>query len=199
MSQNMNFVQPIRDPKKIAQIKNLLRGEKRYRDLLLFTVGINSALRISDLLQLRIDHFIDEAGVNRTTFTIEEQKRGKRNTITINKSMTDALEEYRAAYPDIEADGMHFVFFNTRTNDYTKSVSRQTVRNHISNLCHSVGLRGNFGTHTMRKTWGYHAYKNGVPLVTIMKKLNHSRPDVTMRYIGITDDELAEVANKLNL
>ncbi len=51
----------------------------------------------------------------------------------------------------------------------------------------------------MRKTWGYHAYKHGVALVTIMKKLNHSRPDVTMRYIGITDDELTEVANKLNL
>ncbi len=195
----MNFVQPIRDPKKIAQIKNTLRGEKRYRDLLLFTVGINSALRISDLLELRVHHFIDEAGNNRQRFVIEEQKRGKRNEITINNSIHDALAEYRPAYPDIEADPNHFVFFNTRKNDYTRSVTRQTVRTHISNLCHAVGLRGNFGTHTMRKTWGYHAYKQGVPLVTIMKKLNHSRPDVTMRYIGITDDELAEVANKLNL
>ena len=54
----MNFVEPIRDRKKIAQIKNLLRGQDRYRDLLLFTVGINTALRISDLLQLRISHFL---------------------------------------------------------------------------------------------------------------------------------------------
>ena len=56
----MNFVEPIRDRKKIAQIKNLLRGQGRYRDLLLFVVGINTALRISDLLQLRIGHFLDE-------------------------------------------------------------------------------------------------------------------------------------------
>ncbi len=60
----MNFVEPIRDRKKIAQIKNLLRGQKRFRDLLLFVVGINTALRISDLLQLQIDHFLDEQGEN---------------------------------------------------------------------------------------------------------------------------------------
>jgi integrase len=56
----MNFVEPIRDSKKIAQIKNLLRGERRYRDLLLFVVGIDTALRISDLLRLQIVYFLDE-------------------------------------------------------------------------------------------------------------------------------------------
>ncbi len=53
----MNFVEPIRDRKKIAQIKNQLRGQRRYRDLLLFVVGINTALRISDLLELRVESF----------------------------------------------------------------------------------------------------------------------------------------------
>jgi integrase len=56
----MNFVEPIRDRKKIAQIKNFLRGQRRYRDLLLFVVGIHTALRISDLLQLRIVHLVDD-------------------------------------------------------------------------------------------------------------------------------------------
>jgi integrase len=58
----MKFVEPIRDRKKITQIKNLLRGQHRYRDLLLFVIGINMALRISDLLQLQIGQFIDENG-----------------------------------------------------------------------------------------------------------------------------------------
>jgi integrase len=56
----MNFVEPIRERKKISQIKNLLRGQYRYRDLLLFVVGINTALRISDLLDLRISHYLDK-------------------------------------------------------------------------------------------------------------------------------------------
>lgn len=56
----MNFVEPIRDRKKIAQIKNQLRGQHRYRDLLLIVVGINTALRISDLLELQVGHFLDD-------------------------------------------------------------------------------------------------------------------------------------------
>jgi integrase len=68
----MNFVEPIRDRKKIAQIKNLLRGQRHYRDLLLFVVGVNSALRISDLLQLKIGQLLDEKGKIKSRFWIKE-------------------------------------------------------------------------------------------------------------------------------
>ena len=88
----MNFVEPIRDRKKIAQIKNLLRGQCRYRDLLLFVVGINTALRISDLLQLRISHFLDEQHHLKRRFWIKEQKRGKRHEVVVNASMQAALD-----------------------------------------------------------------------------------------------------------
>ena len=77
----MNFVEPIRDRKKIAQIKNQLRGQWRYRDLMLFVVGINTALRISDLLELRIVHFLDDQQRIRRRFWIKEQKRGKRQEV----------------------------------------------------------------------------------------------------------------------
>ena len=70
----MNFVEPIRDRKKISQIKNLLRGQRRYRDLFLFVVGINTALRISDLLELRISHFLDNNVQVKGLFWIKEQK-----------------------------------------------------------------------------------------------------------------------------
>ncbi len=69
----MNFVNPIGDRKKIAQIKNQLRKQGRFRDLLLFTMGINSALHISDLLQLRIGHFLDDQGGYKQRFRIHEQ------------------------------------------------------------------------------------------------------------------------------
>lgn len=70
----MNFVEPIRDPKKIAQIKNLLRGQGRYRDLLLFVVGINTALRISDILPLTTGDFLNEQGKVKRRFCIICQK-----------------------------------------------------------------------------------------------------------------------------
>ena len=109
----MNFVEPIRDIKKIAQIKNTLRGERRYRDLLLFVVGINSALRISDLLDLKIGHFIDEKRRVRKRFRIREKKRGKFQEVVINNSIREAYSEYLAAYTRIEESPDHLVFFNT--------------------------------------------------------------------------------------
>ena len=67
-------------------------------------------------------------------------------------------------------------------------------------MCHTVGLAGNYGTHTLRKTWGYQARQSGVPLLElIMAKLNHSNISMTKRYLGITDDELRAIAEGLNL
>lgn len=195
----MSFVEPIRDKKKLAQIKNQLRGQGRFRDLLLFTVGINSALRISDLLALRIGDFLDDDGEVRKHFRIREQKRGKRHDVVINESIREALAEYRAAYPHVEDHPAHFVFFNTRTHDYTRPISRVQAWKFIAAMCQDVGLRGNYGTHTLRKTWGYHARMNGVDLALIMHKLNHSDLAYTKRYLGITDEELEEVVKRLNL
>jgi site-specific recombinase XerD len=66
-------------------------------------------------------------------------------------------------------------------------------------MCEAVGLRGNYGTHTLRKTWGYHARLNGVPLELIMHRFNHNNLAYTKRYLGITDDELEAVVRRLNL
>ena len=195
----MNFVEPIRDRKKIAQIKNLLRGQKRFRDLLLFVVGINTALRISDLLQLQISHFLDEQGKIRQRFWIKERKRGKRQEVVINTSIREALDEYLAAYPGIGKDRNSFVFFSSRANNYSHSIKRGQAWKFVTSICRDVGLSGNFGTHSLRKTWGYHARMSGVDLALIMHKLNHESIAYTKRYLGITDDELQAVAQRLNL
>jgi integrase len=104
----MNFVEPIRDRKKIAQIKNQLRGQRRYRDLLLFVVGINTALRISDLLELKVEHFLDDHHHIKRRFWIKEQKQGKRQEVVVNASIKEAFEEYLAAYPEIIGDQKSF-------------------------------------------------------------------------------------------
>ena len=194
----MNFVEPIRDLKKIAQIKNLLRGERRYRDLLFFVFGINTALRISDLLRLQVVHFLDEQKQIKKRFWLKERKRGKRHEVFINESIREAITEYLIAYPDITSDPNHFRFFNTKTNDYTRSIRRGQAWKFITAICQQVGLRGNFGTHSLRKTWGYHARMQDVDLALIMHKLNQESIAYTKRYLGITDDELqADFATKL--
>jgi integrase len=179
----MNFVEPIRDRKKIAQIKNLLRGQGRFRDL----------------LQLRIGQFLDERGRYKPRFWIHEQKRNKRHEVTINQSIQEALGEYLEAYSGVAEDSEHFVFFNTKTNGYSEPIKRGQAWKFIVSICQEVGLPGNYGTHSLRKTWGYHARMQGVDLALIMHKLNHESIAYTKRYLGITDDELQAVAQRLNL
>ena len=195
----MNYVEPIRDRKKIAQIKNLLRGQKRFRDLLLFVVGINSALRISDLLQLRTGHFFDDQGRIKRRFWIKEQKRGKRQEVVINESIRITLEEYLAAYPLVSKNPENCIFFSSKCEDYSHPIKRGQAWKLITSICQDVGLSGEFGTHSLRKTWGYHARLSGVDLALIMHKLNHESIAYTRRYLGITDDELQAVVERLNL
>lgn len=195
----MNFVEPIRDRKKIAQIKNQLRGQRRYRDLFLFVLGINTALRISDLLELQVEHFLDGHQKIKQRFWIKEQKRGKRQEVVVNASIREALEEYFAAFPEIICDQNNFIFFNTKANHFKKPIKRGQAWKTITVICRDVGLSGNFGTHSLRKTWGYHARMSSVDLALIMHKLNHESITYTKRYLGITDDKLQAVSQRLNL
>jgi site-specific recombinase XerD len=91
------------------------------------------------------------------------------------------------------------VFFNTKSNGYTEPIKRGQAWKFVVSICHEVGLPGNFGTHSLRKTWGYHARMQGVDLALIMHKLNHESIAYIKRYLGITDDELQAVAQRLNL
>lgn len=138
----MNFVEPIRDRKKISQIKNQLRGQRRYRDHLLFVFGINTALRISDLLALRIEHIFHDQNRTRQQFCIKEQKRGKRQEVVVNNSIRKTLDEYLAAYPEITGNHDHFIFFNTKANRFTKPIRRGQAWKIIASICQQVGLRG---------------------------------------------------------
>jgi site-specific recombinase XerD len=108
------------------------------------------------------------------------------------------MEEYLAAYPDILSDRTHFVFFTTKSNTpiYSEALKRGQAWKLLNAICKEAGLRGNFGTHTLRKTWGYHARMQGVDLALIMYKLNHNSLAYTKRYLGITDEELQAVAQK---
>jgi len=149
--------------------------------------------------EMRSGQFLHEQGLIKHRFEIHEQKRGKHHVVVINNSIRESFEEYLSAYPSITYDPGYFVFFNTKTNDYSQSIKRGQAWKFVTTICLEVGLRGNLGTHSLRKTWGYHARMGGVDLALIMHKLNHSSIAYTKRYLRITDDELEEVVKRLNL
>lgn len=196
----MQFVEPIRDLRKVTQIKNTLKGAGRIRDLLLFHLGINSALRLSDLLTVKVSDLFDNAGIPKNSFDIKEVKTGKNNRITITDGVKSTLSAYREAYLVIASDPNNFVFFHSRQTPIGgASIKRGQAWKMIQGWCHGAGLKGNYGGHSLRKTWGYQARLKAIPLEIIQHKLNHSSMAVTQRYLGITADEIEEACNKLDL
>lgn len=197
----MEEVQPIRDTKKIDAMKSIMKGESNYRDLLLFTLGINTGLRISDILALKWSSFINggsrllKAG---DQLNVVEIKTKKVKTFVINKSVAEALKLYHDSLDSVHPDDP--VFSSRKTADGTlKPITRIAAWQMLNRYADMVGLDEGIGTHTLRKTFGYHLYKKGVALEYIQKMLNHSSPAITLRYIGITQEQLNDIYVELNL
>ena len=188
----MEIVQPIRDKNRIDAMKKLLRGQS-LRDYCLFTLGINSGLRVGDLLALRVSDVLDERGKLAERISVREQKTGKRKDFPLGPSAQKALREYLDAHA-LRPDAPLFPSRKGGT-----PLDRRTAWRIMSDAAKAVGITESIGTHTLRKTFGYHAYQMGMDITRIQKLLNHSSPGVTLAYIGITREELDDVYMTLNL
>jgi len=191
----MKFVEPIREDKKIEAVKKNLLGGNHYRDYLLFTLGINTGLRVSDLLKLKYADVLDDKSKFKSHITIKEKKTSKSKAFPLNETAKKALTFYIDKTGETSLNGYIFV---SRKGE-NKPITRQRAWQVINEAAQAVGIKDEIGTHTLRKTFGYHARMKGVSIELIQKLFNHSAPSITMKYIGITQDELDNVYFNLNL
>jgi integrase len=193
----MNLVEPIRDRKKIRDLKKYLIGEGNMRNYCLMFLGLNVALRISDLIKLRWLDVFDNDFKIRDSLRLIEIKTSKGRLIELNESSRDAImKHFNSLYqiPTIE----DYIFESRQEKDSVKKyITREMAWRIIKTSCEGVGIRDRVGTHTLRKTWGYWSHKEGVSLALIMEALNHSSISVTKRYLGLTQDDLKDVYNKI--
>jgi integrase len=196
----MKEVQPIRDTKKIDAMKSIMKGESNYRDLLLFVLGINTGLRISDILALKWGAFINGGRLlkNGDQLNVIEIKTKKVKTFVINRSIGEALKLYHESLDGVSPGDPVFLSRKTVKGEL-KPITREAAWQMLNRYANMAGLDDGIGTHTLRKTFGYHLYKKGVALEYIQKMLNHSSPAITLRYIGITQEQLNNIYVELNL
>ncbi len=181
-------VEPIRRIRDVKAIAKLLSDNKR--DRLLFLIGVNNGLRVGDLLRLKVEDLKHLKVCD--TLTIKESKTGKANILVINKTVYKALREYltEAGEPQghLGQRPNGYLFASKKTK---KPLKVNSVNKLVKNWCKSINLKGNYGAHTLRKTWGYlQRTRHGVGFEIIAKRYNHSNPAVTMRYLGIEDKEV---------
>ena len=191
----MKKVQPIRDIKKIRAIKGNLK-KRNPRDFLLFTLGINTGLRISDILKLKVEDIKDQTGNIKEYLDLNEKKTKNQRLIYLNDEVKNALEYYFNKTKIYDLDRYLFISDKTKIN---KPISRIRAWQLIQTWCREVGIKGRIGTHTLRKTAGYQMRMAGVPIELIQEVLGHKSISMTKRYLGITDDEVTKVLKNFNL
>jgi len=190
----MNTVEPIREEKKIRAMKAVLK-DKSIRNYLLFTLGINTGLRISDILKIKISDVIDEKNEIKESIYIREKKTGKEKIFAINKTAKVAIKEY---LDNLKGYDLTWYLFKSKKG-VNAAISRMQAYDILNDAAKMIGIKDKIGCHTLRKTFGYHSRMRGVSIEKLQKIFNHSAPSITMRYIGITQDELDEVYLDLNL
>lgn len=173
----MNSVEPIREKNDIINFVEYLK-DRNERDFILAMTGFYSGYRISDLLSLKVKDFRD-----RDYFYFREQKTNKQTKILINPELKKAANEY--IYCNNLRDN-EYMFKSQK--GYNQPITRQRAYVILSSAAKAIGLQGSFGTHSLRKTMGYHYYKQTKDVVTLKMIFNHSSIDVTLLYIGVTQD-----------
>lgn len=180
----MNAVEPIRDTGVINDVVDYLR-EKSDRNALLFLYGIYSGLRISDIRTLRVRDVR-----NKERIIMREQKTGKERKFAIHPRLKRELAKYISDKKDYE-----FLFKSRKGKN--QPISRQQAYNILRDAGDKFGLEL-IGTHTMRKTFGYHLYQQTHDITLVQKILNHASPEVTMGYIGLTQESMDSAIRKLS-
>ena len=162
----------------------------------MFTLLINTGLRISDGLSLKVGDIKNHKGNIKDSLYILEQKTKKRRNIPLNKQAKEALDYYFKKTGIYDLD--KYLFTDERSED-NKPLSRVRAWQLINKWCREVEIDFKVGGHTLRKTFGYHLRMQGVSIERISNLLGHRNIKVTFRYIGIDDDENKEVLDKFGL
>lgn len=186
----MSKTEPIRNLEDVQRMKEYLLKHERWRDYVLITLGLNTALRISDLLQLQWRNVYDfKTSAFYHHLYITEQKTQKRNIVSLNPSILDALTLLRNHLDHIsETD--YIIKSRVSAN---KPIHRSRAYAIIRELADDLGIEGTISCHSLRKTFGYHAWKEGYSPAVIMEIYNHSSLQVTRRYLSINQDDKDQV------
>ena len=192
----MSTTQPIRNLEKLENFKNYYCTVKpNPRNRTLIVLGLNTALRISDVLHLtwgNVYNFQQKKVL--AHITVQEQKTGKINCVCLNPNVQEALSAYMHLANPLEKD---WIFPSQKFS--AEPLSRFQAYRIIREAAEYAGLDKHVSCHSLRKTFGYHAWKQGIQPAMLMNIYNHSSFQITKRYLGIDQDDKDEVFMNIRL
>lgn len=201
--------EPIKRLEDIERVSDWCIERGKYRDNMLFIVGINFGLRVSDLLTLRFCHLINDNLTFKETFPVFEiktrntRKRKRNRYITINEAVVEAVTLFLEKTPNVSLSDYMFRSEATNRSSENKPMDRRSVNDIMYMFKEELGLTMKLSSHSLRKTFGYHqmVMSNNDPrqLLLLQKMFGHKTSAQTLDYIGITEEEIAKAYKALNL
>ena len=175
----MKLVQPIRSKEVVSQMGEELK-EMNDKYFVMFRIGVTSGLRISDILNLKVKD------IKKERIDVVEKKTGKTRTFKLKSKTKELCMDF------IEANNLkdndYIIYSNKKDSEGNiKPISRQQAHHVLNLVAKKLGIE-DVGTHTLRKTYGYHHYMQNKDVVALQKAFNHSAPSTTLAYIGIDQD-----------
>lgn len=192
----MGTTQPIKDKNDIQRMKEYFLRKGELRNYTMITLALNTSLRIGDLLQLRWEDVYNfEMKKYKVHIVVWEQKTHKQNIIPLNPEAKRALELLKGSISTLKP---YHCIFKSRIGE-NRPIGRSRAFNIIKNAVKELNIEGSISCHSLRKTFGYQAWRKGVPPALIMSIYNHSSLAVTKRYLSIDQDDKDEVFLNMNL
>jgi integrase len=184
----LRTVEAIKDEKLLMKMKNYLHPRSS-RDYCLFMLGINTGIRIQDLLTLHVNNVVTDESISSYLLTSVEFDP----PIYLNKQVRQSIEKW---IEEGELNNEDYLFKSRKTNE---PITRQQAYRIINEAAKQAGVEGSVGTHTLRKTFGYHAYRKGIAISLIQKRLQHMTKAETFQYIGIANEKKMPIILDVNL
>lgn len=201
--------EPIKNIEDIDAICEYLQANERYRDNMLFVVGINFGLRVSDLRVLRFSNLINDNLTFKDRFAVFEKKtrntrkRKKNRYITLNQAVIEAVTLYLEHTPGVALSDFMFRSESNNGGNKNEPLSTRSIERILKGIANDLDLNIRMSTHTLRKTFCYHQmlmdHNDTRKLLLLQKMLGHSSPAQTLDYIGITEEEIDAAYKSLNL
>jgi integrase len=180
------ITEPIKDTKELKSLINFYNTKKpNTRNYCLIVLGLNTALRISDILSLKWNMIYDFSKKKfKNRIVINEKKTGKTNIVPINKKLLICLQKL---FLKLKPQGCDYLF--TKHTDRSRPLNRTQAYRIVKQAANECNLTGNISCHSLRKTFGFFAWKQGTQPALLMAIYNHSSYNITQRYLGITQLE----------
>lgn len=187
--------------KRIKEAPDENKKQIACRNKMLFLIGINLGIRASDLCGLKYGFFMNSDGTYKDFYSLQPKKTkktGKYVKLYFNQTVKKAIADYIEVYP---IQNMNEYLFKSREGD--SHITEKSLGRIIKNAAAEAGIERNICSHSLRKTFGRFVYHNSTDknnaLIILQTIFNHSSPAITSKYIGLTDDEVSEVFNSLDL